>query len=49
MPEQLHLAAGQTEGGDVELQQLTAQLDPVPEHNVRPADREWYVSVAPFH
>jgi hypothetical protein len=34
--QQLHLAAGQAEGGDVQLFQLSVQLDRVPEHDVRP-------------
>ncbi len=36
MTQQLHLAAGQAEGGDVQLFQLSVQLNGVPEHDVRP-------------
>ncbi len=36
MSEQLDLAAGEAQRGDIQLQQLTVQLDPVPEHNMRP-------------
>ncbi len=38
MSEELDLAAGEAQRGDVQLQQLPVQLDPVPEHNMRPEE-----------
>ncbi len=40
MSEQLDLAAGEAQRGDVQLQQLTVQLDPVPEHDMRPGKEQ---------
>jgi hypothetical protein len=34
--EELDLAAREAQRGDVQLQQLTVQLDSVPEHDMRP-------------
>ena len=37
MAEELDLAAREAQRGDVQLQQLAVQLDPVAEHDMRPA------------
>jgi len=47
--EKLDLAAGEAQRGDVQLQQLTVQLDPVAEHDMRPGSEQKKPGISSNH